>query len=88
MSEESRKPAILPVVIVMTVAVLVAYPLSVGPAAWVINSAWCPLWLGDMLAIVYLPLEMLADNGPTWLHDVAYAYVDWWTSRPGPAARL
>jgi len=86
MSETFHKPPLLPIVIGMMVILLVLYPLSVGPAAWVVNNASCPEWLGYTLMTFYTPLEYMADNGPTWFHDAVYAYVLWWQSKSAPAA--
>jgi hypothetical protein len=83
MSDAPQKPLPLPaMVIAVLLFALVAYPLSVGPAAWLANSSWCPEWLAFGLEVVYAPLEWLADHGPDWVRDAIYTYAGWWTSEP------
>ena len=87
MSDAPHKP--LPLVAIVTAVMifaLLAYPLSIGPSAWVVNSTWCPQWVRDGLEVVYIPLEWLAGNGPDWIDDALEKYVEWWISGPaGPA---
>jgi hypothetical protein len=81
MSDAPNKPLPLAaIVIAVLLFALVAYPLSVGPAALIANSSWCPEWLEFGLEVVYAPLEWLADNGPDWVRDVIYTYAGWWTT--------
>ncbi len=87
MSDASNKPLpLVAIVAAVMIFALLAYPLSIGPAAWVVNSPWCPQWVGEGLEVVYFPLEWLADNGPDWIGDALETYADWWIGEPaGPA---
>jgi len=89
MSDAPHKPLPLAaIVVVVLMFALLAYPLSIGPAAWLANSSWCPPWLEFGLQVVYAPLEWLADNGPEWLHDAIYAYAGRWISEPLPGPSM
>jgi hypothetical protein len=56
-----KHPSVAFWITVALVAVLVAYPLSFGPACW----GWERGWVSDRsLAIVYLPIERLFWNFP------------------------
>jgi hypothetical protein len=87
MSEAHRKPPPLTfLVITITALVILGYPLSVGPAAWVAGNSWCPPWLEHSLEVAYFPLEWLAENSPAWLREAIYGYAEWWIRNPVPPA--
>ena len=73
-----KSPPLALLVTAVVVFTLVVYPLSLGPAAWIANSAWCPQWLDHWLEVIYMPLEWVAENCPAALRETIYAYLEWW----------
>src|SRR5262245_15439202 len=56
---------------VVVVVVLVAYPLSFGPACWI--TGWCDIQ-GNWLFIAYAPLIWTMNAGPDFLIDALTWY--------------
>jgi hypothetical protein len=88
MSDAPHKPLPLAGLVVgMLLFALVAYPLSVGPVALLVDRPWCPEWFNDGFELFYYPLECLVEFGPDWVGRALMAYVGWWMGDPvGPAA--
>lgn len=85
MSDPHHKPLPLGLIVTAaTILILVAYPLSIGPAARIVNSPRCPNWLEESLVVVYAPLEWICDNGPEWGRDLLQSYAGWWLNEPAP----
>ncbi|MSR60482.1 MAG: hypothetical protein EXS05_23050 [Planctomycetaceae bacterium] len=63
--------------IVVGLAALVGYPLSIGPAMWALSSLHSPRWLGTVIHYVYLPVLMVADRLPESITLPSYLYVSW-----------
>ncbi len=61
---DRKKPTAGFWITVAVVAVLVAYPLSFGPACWITSR--CSIQ-GDWLLVVYRPMLWLLKNGPDFL---------------------
>ena len=55
-------------------AVLVAYPLIFGPATWIADQDWCPLWVDGLYFVVYWPVMRLLESGPPLIRDA----IVWW----------
>lgn len=65
-----------------TVAILVvfvAYPLSMGPAIWVVMRCAA---LAPGLEIIYTPLGYLAGHFPPSGRAICEAYLGWWADGP------
>ncbi len=59
------------------VAVLVGYPLSIGPAVYVCAEA--PIWLRDPVHEMYGPLRWALDRCPqSWQEEIVDPYLGWW----------
>ena len=65
-----RKSAIL------ALLVLVVYPLSIGPAAWLTRKAGGSAWVQKAGDILYGPLGLATSL--TGTDDWVMNYVDWW----------
>ena len=54
------------------IAMIAAYPLSCGPAVWLVGHGCVPSWMCE----IYMPLEWLLaeSNTPEWYG----AYMSWW----------
>ena len=70
---------------VAVVVVTVAYPLSFGPAYWLLNHTELPAPLVSALVIFYLPITWLINspwfinsNGLTWLGQTMQWYLAFW----------
>ena len=48
-------------VVVITVGLVLAYPLSLGPVAWILNRIEMPEWVMTALVIFYMPLQRLCE---------------------------
>lgn len=74
-----RKPSAGFCITVGLVAVLVAYPLSFGPACWLCEHEYnAP----GTVARAYHPLMWLSFNGPAGAHDVISWYGALWADVP------
>ena len=65
-------------------AAVVAYPLSIGPVAWLYHKTGEPGWLGTAGDIVYAPLAFTIDKCPTKLGSQFHGYIEWWTELANP----
>ncbi|HEV8003974.1 MAG TPA: hypothetical protein VGP63_29175 [Planctomycetaceae bacterium] len=61
------------------VAILVLYPLSVGPAAWIVARTDSPAAYA-FTKVAYAPVRWLTSNSSV-LNDVAYRYTTWCAAR-------
>jgi hypothetical protein len=61
--------------------VLVAYPLSIGPMAWVQGKGVLPDTVVDFLIVTYTPLEYVASQS-LLTAMLLMAYIDFWQSLP------
>ncbi len=59
-------------------AALVAYPLSIGPVAWLDMKLDSPKWLETIGTVVYAPLFYSVDHGPTRVTEFYESYLTWW----------
>ena len=75
-----KKPGVAFWATVIVVAVLLAYPLSFGPACWCFAkepAVWegCVGTRPKVAPHAYWPIGWLAKNGPRPVHDAIYWYV-------------
>lgn len=59
-------------------AVVLAYPLGIGPAFMLVGQKWCPIWLRDAILDFYLPLLHMADHLPQPLQDALLKWLFFW----------
>ena len=83
MSEPRKKPGVAFSATVAVVVVLVAYPLSMGPAAWLAWQDWTPQWALMAYGRFYSPILHLAASGPQPIYDLVDRYIRIWPS-PDP----
>jgi len=74
MSEERKKCAGLWAIVIA--AGLILYPLSWGPASWLIGSSRIPVWADH----AYDPLRWVLDISPDCVRDSWSHYLGWWLS--------
>ena len=79
-----KKPGVAFWATVVVFVVLVAYPLSCDPAAWIVTITGQPTWLVNVVSFIYVPLSMAEKIMPAWLKDIYLAYVFWWMELAGP----
>jgi len=72
----SSKP-VLPYVAVVSVAVLVAYPLSMGPMLWLSTHGYLSDGARQVLSRLYEPLWVVAGYTP-FLKQFLHWYVRFW----------
>jgi hypothetical protein len=63
------------------IVVLVLYPLSSGPATWIVVKAGTPSWLMKPLGWLYAPIHAGVDHGPDWLQVAFSDWHVWWIER-------
>lgn len=56
---------------------LVPYPLSIGPAAWLVEHGYLK---EESLGVIYLPLRWFFAGFPEWINDMIIWYVKLWVS--------
>ena len=67
-----KKPGVAFRVIVIVVVLLVAYPLSFGPACWVTaNAGYSSM---EAFGVCYWPIGACADHGPSTVRDLVKGY--------------
>jgi hypothetical protein len=75
---DRKKPGVAFWATVVVVAVLVAYPLSIGPACGVLNRTGWPEWARHSYWLVYAPILWIYENGPEPIHDAIAWYCHVW----------
>jgi hypothetical protein len=75
-----KKPAAGFWITVALVAVLVGYPLSIGPVRWAMLQKWCPSWVTTAYPSVYSPLRSLLfhKSSPQPIRDALKWYCRLW----------
>ena len=68
------------------VAMFVFYPLSMGPACWLLTQEWKPDGTHGVVNQVFAPILWVYRNGPQPVHDVIRGYVFLWSHSAPPAA--
>jgi hypothetical protein len=69
---------------VVVVVVLVAYPLSIGPAYWLMmqqatrGDPQKAIQTGQLLSAIYAPLAWTEDRGPQWWKRAIDEYLILW----------
>jgi hypothetical protein len=59
--------------------VSILYPLSSGPATWILIKAGDPDWLYKPVRWLYTPHEVVVVHGPEWLQTADMFWGTWWT---------
>ena len=81
MTSSRKKPGVAFWATVVLVVVL-AYPLSQGPAGWLITREWSQEWMFDAYLAFYRPLmtvqAWLDTNGPRWIVESISGYLAFW----------
>ena len=74
-----KKPGVAFWATVALVVVLVGYPLSIGPAAYMAYRGWLAEgWRFRAYQSIYAPLIWLFEHGPAPIHDTIEWYVSFW----------
>jgi hypothetical protein len=64
------------------VVVLLAYPLSQGPAGWIVDRMGAPPWAIESFMAIYWPVmtvqAWLVANGPKWIEETISWYLSLW----------
>jgi hypothetical protein len=80
LSTGPKKPGAAFWATVVVAVLLIAYPLSMGPACWIVNQEWCPSAGQDAYPFVYLPIYVLYFNGPQPVQGAIEWYGELWVS--------
>jgi hypothetical protein len=78
MISDRKKPGVAFWATLVVVAVLVAYPLSIGPAYWLKRQDWAYGSTHGAFHAVYGPIIWIYQQGPQPAHDAIGWYVDLW----------
>ncbi len=83
MTDDHKQPGVaFWATVVLVVALVVAYPLSLGPAIWLYHHKFVPGWARTPIQYVYSPLEWLAHYGPAPIRNSLNWYVELWIAKP------
>lgn len=77
---ERHQKTLWPWILTTVVAVLILYPLSLGPAIWLQASGHWPasmFWADH----VYDPLRWVIYHSPQQIQDAWVSYLTWWASQ-------
>ena len=77
MVSSRKKPSAAFWITVALVAVLVGYPLSIGPAYRIFEAFGEPAWAKGALAIIYVPIWWAAEYSPAILRLI-FSYLILW----------
>jgi hypothetical protein len=77
MAPDRKHPSVAFWLAVALVAVLVGYPLSIGPAYWTTSRCESE-WLEEAYDLVYAPLFFACDIGPKPIEHALIWYVAIW----------
>ena len=75
---DRKQPGVAFWATVVVVAVLVAYPLSIGPAIWLRDQEWAPDWTFDAYRWIYAPIISVCNDGPKPFDDAMNWYANLW----------
>jgi hypothetical protein len=64
--------------VALAFAVLVLYPLSMGPVAWVYSALDWPDWMWTGIRVTYQPIIRAEQRGPDWIGETMVSYRSWW----------
>jgi hypothetical protein len=78
MTSNSKKPGVAFWATLVVVVVLVGYPLSLGPVAWLHAKLDRPRGMKAVVAPIYAPIFWAQDNGPDWLRKSIDLYEKMW----------
>jgi hypothetical protein len=81
---DRKKPGAVFWATVLVVVVLVAYPLSFGPAFGVMSRKECPSWLRRSIIVAYRPCFEIADYGHGPVRDALAWYAELWSANVQP----
>lgn len=85
MTSDRKSPGVAFWATVVLVAALVGYPLSFGPAVWVIDHDDLPAaWAVDAFEVLYRPIIWLEENGPTPISYAIDSYIELWQTGKQP----
>ena len=79
MTSDRKKPTAGFWITVALVAVLVGYPLSFGPACWILTHQKLLSKTRNAVEAPYVPLFQLLRDGPSWARVPLGWYVSLWT---------
>jgi hypothetical protein len=77
MSEERNRP-VWPWLTIAMVTLLVAYPLSFGPASWLTNHKRPPGLIGHLIEYFYTPVFLIVQHAPVQIQELFKWYLDLW----------
>ncbi len=86
MSEPKKKPRVAFWATVALVAIFVVYPLSMGPACWLLAQEWKPDGTHAAILKVFAPILWVYRNGPEPVHSAMRWYVFLWSHSAPPSA--
>ncbi len=66
----------------MTSVVSIRYPLSIGPAGWLLNRDSTPVMIELGARAFYMPLRLIVRNSPGPVQKGADLYCDLWIREP------
>jgi hypothetical protein len=78
MNDDPNRHPVGPWISLGTVAFLVLYLLSVGPAKWLAYHGLLPDWAFRPWSGPYAPLEWLYEHAPRWMRVELFWYWDLW----------
>jgi hypothetical protein len=70
MTSDRKKPGVAFWATLVVVAVFVIYPLSLGPACWLLTQEWKPEGTHGVVQQVFAPILWVYRNGPQPVHNV------------------
>jgi hypothetical protein len=80
MSESHKHPSAAFWATVVVVLMLVAYPLSLGPAIWLRTRPGSPTWVRSAYWKIYAPIVWIYEHGPEPIKESIDWYGEFWVN--------
>jgi hypothetical protein len=77
-ADQKKKPGVAFWATVVVVVVLVAYPLSFGPACWIASQQWAPDGTNEVIDWFYSPASFVLHYAPKNFEDALFWYASLW----------
>jgi hypothetical protein len=81
---DKQKRLLWPWIVGAMFGLFVLYPLSAGPAEWLLVRMRWPIWWLNTTEFIYAPLFFVLDKCPEWLAESFVDYVIWWRELAAP----
>jgi hypothetical protein len=88
MTSDRKKPGVAFWATVVVVAVLIGYPLSAGPIAYLETRDLLPSQVTKVIELFYWPLNWIFDHSPESVREAMWSYSKLWIPEDHPIRQM